>query len=164
MEDIHEEISKAAYERRLRKAEIRVFLGGYMNIIVIKTFHLFVGAAFLMVAVVGSTLPALAQNPCDHSSGKEMKVPQTPQEHRGRAEYYKEKATEYRMEAESHRQMLKDYSKSVAKVPKETTEDPYIKKMRLHCEKYIKAAENLARESEEMARYHEMRAKEMEGE
>ena len=33
----------------------------------------------------------------------------------------------------------------------------------LVCEKYINGAENLGREADEMAKYHEMRAKEVEG-
>jgi hypothetical protein len=86
-----------------------------------------------------------------------MKAPQTAQEHRDRAGYYKKKAAEYRGEVESHKKMLADYSKGVAKNPKDTGENPYIKKMRLHCEKYINASENLAREADEMAKYHEMR-------
>ena len=37
--------------------------------------------------------------------------------------------------------MLADYSKTVARNLKDTGENAYIKKMRLHCEKYINAAE-----------------------
>jgi hypothetical protein len=59
--------------------------------------------------------------------------------------------------------MLTDYSKTVARNPKDTGENAYIKKMRLHCEKYINAAEGLAQEADEMAKYHTMRGKEMEG-
>jgi hypothetical protein len=92
-----------------------------------------------------------------------MKAPQTTQEHRERAEQYQKKAAEYRKEAEAHKKMLADYSKTVARNPKDTGENAYIKKMRLHCEKYIKAAEALAQEADEMAKYHTMRAKEMEG-
>jgi hypothetical protein len=40
---------------------------------------------------------------------------------------------------------LADYRKGVAKNPKDTGENPYVKKMRLHCDKYINAAESLAR-------------------
>jgi len=36
--------------------------------------------------------------------------------------------------------------------------------MRLHCPKYIKAAENLEQEAAESAKFHEFRAKELEGE
>lgn len=134
-----------------------------MNNIITKTTRTIVMAALLTLAVVAFNSPAAAQDHSGHQSGQEMKAPQTAQEHRDRAEYYKKKAAEYRAEAESHKKMLADYSKGVAKNPKDTGENPYIKKMRLHCEKYIDAAENLAREAGEMAKFHEMRAKEMEG-
>ena len=125
----------------------------------------------LLIGVVALTLTAglsvwgMAQDAKqDHSAHvQEMKAPQTAQEHRERAEQNQNKAAEYRKEAAAHRKMLTDYSKTVAKNPKDTGENPYIKKMRLHCEKYIKAAEALAQEADEMAKYHTMRAKEMEG-
>ena len=134
-----------------------------MNDIITKTTRTIAMAALLTLAVVAFNSPAAAQDHSGHHSGQEMKAPQTAQEHRDLAESYKKKAAEYRAEAESHKKMLADYSKGVAKNPKDTGENPYIKKMRLHCEKYIDAAENLAREAGEMARFHEMRAKEMEG-
>jgi hypothetical protein len=46
---------------------------------------------------------------------------------------------------------------------KDTNESGYIKKMRLRCEKYGRAAEALAQEADEFAKFHTMRAKEMEG-
>jgi hypothetical protein len=115
---------------------------------------------------IGAT-PALAQDAkhdhAGHAAGQEVKAPQAAQEHRERAAQYQKKAAEYREEAAAHRKMLADYSKTVAKNPKDTGENAYIKKMRLHCEKYIKAAEALAAEADEMAKFHTMRAKEMEG-
>jgi hypothetical protein len=134
-----------------------------MNNIITKTTRITLVTALFILAVVAFNSPAFAQDHSGHQSGQEMKAPQTAQEHRERAEYYKKKAAEYRAEADSHKKMLAEYSKGVAKSPKDTGENPYIKKMRLHCDKYIQAAENLAREADEMARYHEMRAKEMEG-
>ena len=125
----------------------------------------------LRIGVVALTLTAglsiwgMAQDAKqDHSAhAQEMKAPQTAQEHLERAEQYRKKAAEYRKEAEAHKKMLADYSKTVARNPKDTGENAYIKKMRLHCEKYINAAEALAQEADEMAKYHTMRAKEMEG-
>lgn len=112
-------------------------------------------------------LPALAraQEPKpDHAMhSQEMKIPQTAQDHRELAERYQKKAAEYRQEIEMHKKMLADFSKTVARNPKDTGENPYIRKMRLHCEKYIRAAENLAREAEEMAKFHTFRARELEG-
>jgi hypothetical protein len=113
------------------------------------------------------SMPAWAQEvKQDHSGhvmGQEMKMPHTAQEHREHAEQYQKKAAEYRKEAETHRKMLTDYSKTVARNPKDTLENGYIKKMRLHCERYGKAADALALEAEEMAKFHTMRAKEVEG-
>lgn len=131
-----------------------------------KTKWLLIGALSLILAAALPVLSLAQDSKQDHSGHgqeQEMKVPQTAQEHRERAEQYRKKAAEYRQEAESHRKMLADYSKKVAKHPKEIGENAYIKKMRLHCERYIKAAENLAQEADEMAKFHTMRAKEMEG-
>ena len=125
---------------------------------------LLIGAISLVFAasLFGHALAQAAQQ--DHSMhAQEMKAPQTAQEHKDRAAEYEKKAAEYRKDIAAHRKMLTDYSKTVAQAPKTTIENAYIKKMRLHCEKYIKAAEALAREADEMAKFHTMRAKEMEG-
>jgi hypothetical protein len=130
----------------------------------ITTFAI-LSAVALLAFVMGLPALALAQDDKhDHSMhAQELKVPQSAQEHREHAEQYQKKAAEYRKEAEVHRKMLAEYSKTVAKNPKDSTENAYIKKMRLHCEKYSRAAEALAQEADEMAKYHTMRAKEMEG-
>ena len=126
--------------------------------------RLLIGMVALMLTA-GLSIRGVAQDAKqDHSAhAQEMKAPQTAQEHRERAEQYQKKAAEYRKEAEAHKKMLADYSKTVAKNPKDTGENAYIKKMRLHCEKYSNAAEALAQEADEMAKYHTMRAKEVEG-
>jgi len=121
-------------------------------------------ALLLAIAVpVFSRAEVAAQDHSGHASGQEMKVPQTAKDHYELAERYQKKAAEYREEIEAHKKMLAEYSKGVAKNPKDTGENPYIKKMRLHCEKYIGAAENLEREAAEMAKFHTFRAKELEG-
>jgi len=96
-------------------------------------------------------------------SNRTAKVPQTAQEHYALADRYQKEATELRGEIEQHNQMLAEYSKDVAKNPKATGENSYIKNMRLHCEKYVKAAENLMAEDTELAKFHTLRAKELEG-
>jgi hypothetical protein len=128
------------------------------------TRWLLIGVGALTLTA-GLSIRGMAQDAKqDHSAyAQEMKAPQTAQEHRDRAEQYRKKAAEYRKESIAHKKMLADYSKTVARNPKDTGENAYIKKMRLHCEKYINAAEALAQESDEMAKYHTMRAKEMEG-
>lgn len=107
----------------------------------------------------GNTLLNVVQQ--DNSST--TKLPETAEEHYKKAESYKQKAAEYRKEAEEHRQMKAEYAKKIYQHPKDRVENPWIKKMRLHCDKYITQAEALARESEKMAEYHTLRAKELEG-
>jgi hypothetical protein len=127
---------------------------------------LVISAFSLLLAIAAPALSAARESQQDHSghtAGQEMKIPQTAQDHMDLAECYQKKAAEYRQEIATHKKMLAEYSKGVARNPKDTSENPYIKKMRLHCEKYISAAENLAREADEMAKFHTFRAKELEG-
>src|SRR5262249_2958071 len=84
----------------------------------------------------------------------QVKVPQTVQDHYALADKYTKEAAELRVEIEQHNQMLAEYSKGVATNPKATGENSYIKNMRLHCEKYIKAAESLMAEDTELAKFH----------
>lgn len=130
------------------------------------TTWLLASALALLLAIAAPVLSrseGAAQDHSGHASGHEMKIPQTAKDHYELAERYQKKAAEYRAEIEMHKKMLAEYSKGVAKNPKDTGENPYIKKMRLHCEKYIRAAENLEREAAEMAKFHTFRAKELEG-
>jgi hypothetical protein len=130
------------------------------------TMWILISAVSLVLAVSFPILGLAQEAKQDHSGhvmGQDMKMPQTAQEHRAHAEHYQKKAAEYRQETATHKKMQADYSKTVAKLPKDTGENAYIKKMRLHCEKYSKAAEALAQEADEMAKFHTMRAKEVEG-
>lgn len=133
---------------------------------VATTIKTLTAVALLTVAASFST-SALAQDAkqdhSGHAMGQEMKMPHTAQEHQEHAEQYQKKAAEYRQEAAAHKKMAADYNKTVATNPKSTTENAYIKKMQLHCEKYSKAAESLAQEADEMAKFHTMRAKEVAG-
>ena len=130
-----------------------------------NTTTLLLLSAFALMLTVSLSIGGMAQAAQqDHAMhAQEMKAPQTAQEHKARAAEYEKKAAEYRKDIAAHRKMLADYSKTVAQAPKTTIENAYIRKMRLHCEKYIKAAEALAREADEMAKFHTLRAKEMEG-
>jgi uncharacterized membrane protein YdfJ with MMPL/SSD domain len=130
------------------------------------TTWLIVSAWSLLLAFAAPIMSRAQESKQDHSghaAGLEVKVPQTAQDHLDLAERYQKKAAVYHQEIETHKKMLADYSKRVAKNPKDTGENPYIKKMRLHCEKNIGDAENLARDASEMAKYHTFRAKELEG-
>jgi len=116
-------------------------------------------AALVVAAPSVGSPRAAAQN----DSNRTVKVPQTAQEHYALADRYQKEATELRVEIEQHNQMLAEYSKGVATNPKATGENGYVKNMRLHCEKYIKAAESLMAEDNELAKFHTLRAKELEG-
>lgn len=93
---------------------------------------------------------------------QEMKVPETAKDHREMAEHYQKVAAQTREDIEMHKKMLADFNRSAVKNPK-TGENPYSKKMRLHCDKYIKASEALAAEADASATFHNLRAKELEG-
>jgi hypothetical protein len=94
-----------------------------------------------------------------------VKPPETPDEHLALASTYRKKAATYREDASTHRQMLATYKKQVA-VPadaKAGTENPWIKKMRVHCEEYIRDADRLAADAEKFAEFHALRAAELQG-
>lgn len=116
-------------------------------------------AAMTLLAI---TVPACAQEPAQSDSSYEMKVPETAQDHYDMAEHYRKIELQTRKEIEMHKKMLADYSQTVAKNPK-AGENPYVTKMRLHCERYIKAAKALGEEAAESAKFHTLRGKELEG-
>jgi hypothetical protein len=123
------------------------------------TTRLLLAAMTLLVAI---TVPAFAQGPEQGNSAREIKVPVTAKDHYEMAEYYRKIEAQARQEVEMHQKMLAEFSKGVAKSSKDSNENPYIKNMRLHCEKYIKAAETLEVEAAESAKFHILRAKELE--
>ncbi|MBI4750841.1 MAG: hypothetical protein HY774_20375 [Acidobacteria bacterium] len=123
---------------------------------------LLIAFARTAVTVSGFGQPATSTPTIEQSLPQTDKPPQTAAEHLAMAESYRKKAAEYRAEAEFHHKMLADYKKRVPQT-KEVIENSYVKKMRLHCEHYITAAESLAREAEWMAEFHTFRAKEMQG-
>ena len=121
--------------------------------------RLLLAAMTLLLAI---TVPVFAQAQEQKTSTHEMKVPETAKDHYDMAEHYQTVAAETREDIEMHKKMLADFTKSVAANPK-SGENPYAKNMRLHCEKYIKAAEGLAAEADASAKFHTLRAKELEG-
>jgi len=112
--------------------------------------QLLMAAVTLLLAMA---IPVFAQ---------EMKVPETAKDHHEMAEHYQKVAAQTREEIEMHKKMLADFNQAAVKNPK-TGENPYSKKMRLHCDKYIKASEGLAAEADASATFHNLRAKELEG-
>ena len=131
------------------------------------------GAATLIaggILVFGLAASSAAQTTSKDTSAKSeaasaVKVPDTAEEHLAVADTYRQKAAAFRADAASHRQMLDAYKKQVA-VPtdqKAALENPWVKKMRTHCEAYIRAAESLASEAETFAEFHRLRAGEAQG-
>lgn len=107
-----------------------------------------------MVLLLAIAVPVFAQD---------MKVPETAKDHHDMAEHYQKVAAQTREDIEMHKKMLADFDKTVAKSNTKAGENPYSKKMRLHCDRYIKAAEGLAAEADASAKFHTLRAKELEG-
>lgn len=107
-------------------------------------------------------MPVYAQEPERADSAHEMKVPETAQDHLAMAQHYQKIEAQTREEIEMHKKMLADFSKTTVKNPK-AGENPYDKNMRLHCAKFNKAAEAMAAEAAESAKFHTLRAKELGG-
>ena len=125
-----------------------------------STIRMLNAMAITLAIVMAGVLQIAAQDQPGHEMG--MKVPQTAMDHSAMAEHYQKKAAEYRADIEAHKAMLAEYKKAAVETPK-LGENPHVKAERLHCEKYIKAAEGLEAEALESAKFHTLRAKEMEG-
>lgn len=106
--------------------------------------------------------PVCAQEPAQTDSSFGIKVPETAKDHYEMAKHYQKIEMQNRKEIEMHKTMLADFAQTVAKNPK-AGENPYLRNMRLHCERYIKAAEALEAEAADSAKFHILRAKELEG-
>lgn len=122
-------------------------------------------AAFLALgfALSASGAFALPQSVAPQSeSAQAPKVAVTAEDHLTKAAEYRKKAASYREEAAMHRKMYTDYKMTVATHPK-GPENPWLRKMRDHCDRYIKDAETLAVDAEKFAEYHGFRAAELQG-
>lgn len=111
----------------------------------------------VVTAVVGVLLSASAL------SAAEVKIPESAQEHLAMAASYREKVKTYLQEVETHQQMLEAYRRKVVVNPRSQYENPWLKKMRKHCERYITEARQLAAEAQKFADYHELMGKELQG-
>lgn len=129
------------------------------------TLTLSMGSIFAL----GLLSPALAQTTPKEAAKTEttatVHAPETSKDHLALADAYRKTTATYREDAAMHRQMLAAYTKKVA-VPTDGrggSENPWIKKMRVHCEGYIRDADKLAGDSEKFAEFHTMRAAELQG-
>lgn len=119
---------------------------------------------FLSLALI--TGVAIRQALADDQTAQQeetVKLPHTAKDHYALAELYEKKVAEYKSDIEMHKKMLEEYKKTVATNPKDIGENAYLKKMRLHCERYLKAAESMEAEANDFAKFHTLRAKELEG-
>ena len=110
-------------------------------------------------------LPVAASARTEEKAASSDKTPQTAQAHFDMAKKYDAKAAEYKADAEAHKQMLAEYTQrnSVPNLQSKLGKDPWIDRMKAHCESYIASAEALAKEATAFADYHRMRGKEMGG-
>lgn len=129
------------------------------------TFRRVPVAAIALVAALAAGAAPQTPTPAvaTVASPEAIKLPSTPEEHDAMAESYRKKAASYREEAAFHRKMFADYKARVAVIPKSSMENPFIRKMREHCETFIKDAERLAVDADKFAEYHHFRAEELRG-
>ncbi len=123
-------------------------------------------AALLAFPLALGASPAAAgrpQTPPAAEKKEAARLPETPDEHLAMSGEYRKKAATFREEAAYHRKMLADYKAQVRPDPRQGFENPYVKKMRLHCEAYIKNADALAADAAKFAEYHRLRAAELQG-
>lgn len=120
----------------------------------------FLAAVFAVAAAGLLTAPQAVAARAE--TAQEPKVAVTAEEHMERVAEYQKKAAAYREEAAMHRKMYADYAKGVA-INAKAPENPWLRKMREHCDRYIKDAEALATDAEKFAELHRFRAAELQG-
>lgn len=92
----------------------------------------------------------------------DAKVPETVAEHLAMSKSYVEKAAAWRAEAERHWRMAADFRKSHPD-RKSGARNTRAAEMDKHCSTLARDAEKLAADAEDFAKYHRMRAAELEG-
>jgi hypothetical protein len=119
--------------------------------------------AFPLFLALGAATPARAEEPAGSSA--KMTTPQTAEDHLAMAAEYDKKAKAAHDEAAAHRKMFADFEKneSPALKSKMGAEPPWVAKMRKHCDAYIRDAEAVAKDAEDFAKFHRMRAEELRG-
>jgi len=82
-------------------------------------------------------------------------APQTKADHIAQAEKYDKMAAEQEAVAQEHTEMLKDYKANSHRYPKQVREK-WIAQMRKHCTAIIRTSKQLAKEYQDMAKWHRM--------
>lgn len=93
---------------------------------------------------------------------EEAKVPVTVADHLTMSKSYADKATAWRAEAAYHRDMAAAYKKAHPDL-KSGARNPWTVEMEKHCTTIVKDVEKAAADTEWAARFHQLRAKELEG-
>jgi hypothetical protein len=93
---------------------------------------------------------------------EEAKVPVTVADHLAMSKRYADKATAWRTEAAYHRDMAAAYKKAHPDF-KSGARNPWTVEMEKHCMTIVKDVEKAAADAEWAAKFHELRAKELEG-
>ncbi len=114
------------------------------------------------VAILIPAGPSLAANPSPEEMGRVVKLPETADDHLALAKSYEEKAATWRQEAAYHREMAAAYKKSHPDF-KGGVRNPYTVTMEKHCAKIATDADKLAEDAEDTAKYHRLRAGELQG-
>jgi type II secretory pathway component PulJ len=114
----------------------------------------------LRIAVLAVTLTAgLAATA---AVAEEMKLSQTAAEHQAMAKSYEEKVAAWRAEAAYHRDMAGAYKKTHPD-RKSGAVNRAAAEMEKHCMNIVTDVEKAAGEADELAKFHHLRAKELEG-
>ena len=112
-------------------------------------------------ALIFGGTPGVAAEPSSNENGRAVKVPETADDHLALAKGYDDKATTWRNEAAYHREMAAAYKKTRGEL--KGVPNAWDVKMEKHCMTIVKDAEKLAADAEESAKYHRLRAKELQG-
>lgn len=109
-----------------------------------------------------STLLSIAAAGVGTVQAQEVKVPATAQDHLDLAKVYEDKVATYRKEVDFHKKMFESYQRQASPTGK-AGPNPWVTKMKKHCQMLIKDAEKLVKDAETSAEFHKLRAKELEG-
>jgi hypothetical protein len=90
-----------------------------------------------------------------------VKLPTTADDHLVLAKTYDDKAIAWRQEAAYHREMAAAYKRSHPDF--KGIRNPEAVTMEKHCSKIANDADRLAADAEDTAKYHRLRAKELQG-
>ena len=106
--------------------------------------------------------PGRAADPSRQERAAAAKLPTTVEDHLAMAQSYQDKVAEWRKEAAYHREMAAAYKKSHPDF-NGGARNPAAVTMERHCAKIADDAEKLAADAEDTAKYHRLRAKELQG-